>query len=162
MGTIITAATIMAMYLNSTGNINSQYCYNADVENGQVKTMYVYDKVGNSLSGKLEYRYEYDNLGRVTAKDTYRRNAQTGRMTPESRLTYTYSADGYTLERSLWNGKTGAFDRATSRTEYRKETTGVMSVTVYDLAEDGTPAAIADNMLVMMPQDDGLMAEKTE
>lgn len=162
MGTIITAATIMAIYLNSTGNINSQYCYNADVENGQVKTMYVYDKVGNSLSGKLEYRYEYDAEGRVTAKDTYRRNAQTGRMTPESRLTYTYSADGYTLERSLWNGKTGAFDRATSRTEYRKETTGVMSVTVYDLAEDGTPAAIADNMLVMMPQDDGLMAEKTE
>ena len=42
------------------------------------------------------------------------------------------------------------------------ETAGVMSVTVYDLAEDGTPAAIADNMLVMMPQDDGLMAEKTE
>ena len=162
MGTIITAATIMAMYLNSTGNINSQYCYNADVENGQVKTMYVYDKVGNSLSGKLEYRYEYDNLGRVTSKDIYRRNAQTGRMTPESRLTYTYSADGYTLERSLWNGKTGAFDRATSRTEYRKETTGVMSVTVYDLAEDGTAASVADNMLVMMPQDAGLMAEKTK
>lgn len=162
MGTIITAATIMAMYLNSTGNLNSQYCYNADVENGQVKTMYVYDKVGNSLSGKLEYRYEYDAEGRVTAKEALRRNASTGRMTPESRLTYTYSADGYTLERSLWNGKTGAFDRATSRTEYRKETTGVMSVTVYDLAEDGTPAAIADNMLVMMPQDDGLMAEKTE
>ena len=162
MGTIITAATIMAMYLNSTGNLNSQYCYNADVENGQVKTMYVYDKVGNSLSGKLEYRYEYDNLGRVTSKDIYRRNAQTGRMTPESRLTYTYSADGYTLERSLWNGKTGAFDRATSRTEYRKETTGVMSVTVYDLAEDGTAASVADNMLVMMPQDAGLMAEKTK
>ena len=162
MGTIITAATIMAMYLNSTGNLNSQYYYNADVENGQVKTMYVYDKVGNSLSGKLEYRYEYDAEGRVTAKETLRRNASTGRMTPESRLTYTYSADGYTLERSLWNGKTKAYDRATERTEYRMETTGVMSVTVYDLAEDGTPAAIADNMLVMMPQDAGLMAEKTE
>ena len=162
MGTIITAATIMAIYLNSTGNINSQYCYNADVENGRVKTMYVYDKVGNGLSGKLEYRYEYDNLGRVTSKDTYRRNALTGRMAPESRLTYTYSADGYAMEHSLWNGKTGAFDRATSRTEYRHETTGVMSVTVYDLAEDGTAAAITDNMLVMMPQDAGLMAEKTK
>ena len=162
MGTIITAATIMAMYLSSTGNINSQYCYNADIENGQVKTMYVYDKVGKSLSGKLEYRYEYDAEGRVTSKDTYRRNALTGRMTPESRLSYTYSADGYTLERILWNGKTGAFDRATSRTEYRHETTGVMSVTVYDLAEDGTAASVADNMLVMMPQDAGLMAEKTK
>lgn len=158
MGTIITAATIMAMYLNSTGNLNSQYCYNADVENGQVKTMYVYDKVGNSLSGKLEYRYEYDAEGRVTAKETLRRNASTGRMTPESRLTYTYSADGYTLERSLWNASSMAFDRADSRTEYRMETTGVMSVTAYELAEDGTPAAVTDNMLVMMPQDAGLMA----
>lgn len=158
MGTIITAATIMAMYLNSTGNLNSQYCYNADVENGQVKTMYVYDKVGNSLSGKLEYRYEYDAEGRVTAKVTLRRNASTGRMTPESRLTYTYSADGYTLERSLWNASSMAFDRADSRTEYRMETTGVMSVTAYELAEDGTPATVTDNMLVMMPQDAGLMA----
>lgn len=162
MGTIITAATIMAMYLNSTGNLNSQYCYNADVENGQVKTMYVYDKVGNSLSGKLEYRYEYDAEGRVTAKETLRRNASTDRMTPESRLTYTYSADGYTLERSLWNGKTKTYDRATERTEYRMETAGVMSVTAYELAEDGTPAAVTDNMLVMMPQDAGLMAEKTK
>ena len=68
MGTIITAATIMAMYLNSTGNVNSQYYYNADIENGQVKTMYVYDKQGESLSGKLEYRYTYDNQGRVTSK----------------------------------------------------------------------------------------------
>ena len=158
MGTIITAATIMAMYLNSTGNLNSQYCYNADVENGQVKTMYVYDKVGNSLSGKLEYRYEYDAEGRVTAKETLRRNASTGRMTPESRLTYTYSADGYTLERSLWNASSMAFDRADSRTEYRMEATGVMSVTAYELADDGTPAAVTDNMLVMMPQDAGLMA----
>ena len=162
MGTIITAATIMAMYLNSTGNLNSQYCYNADVENGQVKTMYVYDKVGNSLSGKLEYRYEYDAEGRVTAKETLRRNASTSRMTPESRLTYTYSADGYTLERSLWNGKTKTYDRATERTEYRMETAGVMSVTAYELAEDGTPATVTDNMLVMMPQDAGLMAEKTK
>lgn len=160
MGTIITAATIMAMYINSTGNINSQYCYNADVENGQVKTMYVYDKVGESLSGKLEYRYEYDNQGRVTVKETYRRNARTGRMTPESRLTYTYTADGYTLERSLWNGTTKAFDRADSRTEYRKEASGVMSVTAYDIADDGSTTAVTDNILVIMTKDEGLMAGK--
>lgn len=159
MGTIITAATIMAMYLNSTGNLNSQYCYNADIENGQVKTMYVYDKVGKSLSGNLEYRYEYDAEGRVTAKETLRRNASTGRMTPESRLTYTYSADGYTLEHSLWNGKTKAFDRATSRTEYRMETTGVMSVTAYSLDKDGSTNSVTDNFLIIMTKDEGLMAD---
>lgn len=159
MGTIITAATIMAMYLNSTGNINSQYCYNADVENGQVKTMYVYDKVGKSLSGKLEYRYEYDSYGRITAKETYRRNARTGLMTPESRLTYTYNADGYTLERSLWNSAAKAFDRADSRTEYRRETSGVMSVTEYAIAGDGSATAVTGNILVIMTKNDGLMAD---
>lgn len=41
MSTIITTATVMAMYLNAAGSINSQYTYNADIENNQVKTMYV-------------------------------------------------------------------------------------------------------------------------
>lgn len=159
MGTIITAATIMAMYLNSTGNVNSQYYYNADIENGQVKTMYVYDKQGESLSGKLEYRYTYDNQGRVTSKEVVRRDARTGRMTPESLYTYTYTTDGYTMERNLWNASTHAFDRADGRTEYRRETESVMSVTNYEVAEDGTVTAITDNMLVMLPANEGLMAE---
>ncbi len=160
MGTIITAATIMAMYLNSTGNVNSQYYYNADIENGQVKKMYVYDKQGESLSGKLEYRYTYDNQGRITSKEVVRRDARTGRMTPESLYTYTYTTDGYTMERNLWNASTHAFDRADGRTEYRRETESVMSVTNYEVAEDGTVTAITDNMLVMLPANEGLMAEK--
>lgn len=159
MGTIITAATIMAMYINSSSNLNSQYCYNAEMENGRIKTMYVYDKVGESLSGKLEYRYEYDNQGRVTVKETYRRNARTCRMTPESRLTFTYTADGYTLERSLWNGMTKTFDRADSRTDYRKETSGIMSVTAYSLDKDGSTNSVTDNFLIIMTKDEGLMAD---
>lgn len=160
MGTIITAATIMAMYLNSTGNVNSPYYYNADIENGQVKTMYVYDKQGESLSGKLEYRYTYDDRGRVTSKEISRRDARTGRMTPESMYTYTYEADGYTMERNLWNASTGAFDRADGRTEYRHETAGVISVTNYEVAEDGSVTSVIDNMLVMLPAEGGLMAGK--
>lgn len=160
MGTFITAATIMAIYLNSAGNLDSRYCYNADVENGRVMTMYVYDKQGLALSGKMEHRYEYDAQGRVTAKETFRRDAVTGRMKPHSRLDYTYTADGYTVERSLWNSGTGAFDRADSRTEYRTAANGVMSVTVYDLAADGSVSDVVDNMLALVPADKGLMAGK--
>ena len=69
MGTIITTATIMAFYLNSASNIESPYYYNADIDNGQVKTMYVFDRQGESLIGKAEYRYEYDAEGRVTVKE---------------------------------------------------------------------------------------------
>ena len=68
MSTIITTATIMAMYLNAAGSANSQYAYNADIENGQVSTMYVMNKSGKSLSGKLKYSYTYDAAGRLTAK----------------------------------------------------------------------------------------------
>ena len=57
MSTIITAATIMALYLNTTGDANSKYYYNADIENGTVKTMQVLANGGDCLEGKVEYRF---------------------------------------------------------------------------------------------------------
>lgn len=39
MGTIITAATIMAFYLNSAGNVESPYYYNADTGTGLASTV---------------------------------------------------------------------------------------------------------------------------
>ena len=158
MGTFITAATIMAIYLNSAGNLDSRYCYNADVENGRVMTMYVYDKQGLALSGKMEHRYEYDAQGRVTAKETYRRDAVTGRMKPHSRLDYTYTADGYTVERSLWNSRRNGYDSADSRTEYRMETEGVVSVSTYETADGGTEMKLVDNLLAIVPAEGGLLA----
>ena len=43
METIITAATVLSMFMNLSNDVNSPYYYNADVENGQVKTLYVYN-----------------------------------------------------------------------------------------------------------------------
>ena len=145
MGTFITAATIMAIYLNSAGNLDSRYCYNADVENGRVMTMYVYDKQGLALSGKMEHRYEYDAQGRVTAKETYRRDAVTGRMKPHSRLDYTYTADGYTVERSLWNSGTGAFDRAAEilRAD-KKKYCDLVGKMIASSAEDGDKVRVSE------------------
>lgn len=80
MSTIITTATIMAMYLNAAGSASSQYAYNADIENGQVSTMYVMNKSGNSLSRKLKYTYTYDAAGRLTAKTASRYNSLTASM----------------------------------------------------------------------------------
>ena len=115
MGTIITTATIMAFYLNSASNIESPYYYNADIDNGQVKTMYVFDRQGESLIGKAEYRYEYDAEGRVTVKEVYSRSAATGRMMPRSRYEYTYTDDGYSLAHRMWNPDKQAFGKADSR-----------------------------------------------
>lgn len=153
MGTIITAATIMALYLNSAGNMESPYYYNADIDNGQIRTIYVYDKHGESLVGKTECRYEYDTCGRVTAKEVYSRSAATGLMTPRSRYEYTYTDDGYSLVHRKWNAGKQAFDKADSRTDYRMAAEGVMAVTNYELQEDGSAMAPVSDILAIVPCD---------
>lgn len=160
METIITAATIMTMYLNSLGNVNSQYCYNADIENGQVKTMYVMTKNGESLNSKLEYRFAYDNMGRLTGKEASRYNPVTGHHEPEYRIDYTYTACGYSMERSKWNSSKKCFDRPDCRTDYRKELDSVVSVTNYKWNENKNEMLITDNLLIMTQADDFLLAEK--
>ena len=43
MDAIITAATVMAMYFNSLGSESSRYLYNADIQDGKVASINVYD-----------------------------------------------------------------------------------------------------------------------
>ena len=47
MDAIITAATVMAMYFNSLGSENSRYLYNADIQDGKVASINVYDNSEN-------------------------------------------------------------------------------------------------------------------
>ncbi|MDO4160804.1 MAG: DUF3836 domain-containing protein [Prevotellaceae bacterium] len=157
METIITAATIMAMYLNSASNVNSPYCYNADIENGQVKTMYVYNVDGNSLSARLEYQYIYDDFGRLTSKTALKTDSFTGKKSPSYRLEYCYMADGYSVEHCKWNEKTESFDQANSRTEYRHVMDNVISVMNFEWDETKKDMLLVDNMLVMS-SDNILMA----
>lgn len=158
MGTIITTATIMAFYLNSASNIESPYYYNADIDNGQVKTMYVYDRQGESLIGKAEYRYEYDAEGRVTVKEVYSRNAATGLMMPRSRYEYTYTADGYSLTHCSWNARRQAFGKADSRADYRMAAEGVMAVTNYEMPNGSSVMTPVSDFLAIMPVDNLLHA----
>lgn len=160
METIITAATIMAMYLNSTGDTNSQYYYNADIEDGKVKTMYVLEDSHDRLSRKLEYRFSYDDNGRLTAKEALGFNAATGKYEPKYRLDYTYTADGYAMERSKWNRHRLAYDTADIRSEYRKEFDSAMSVMTYKLDMTQNDMTLVDNMLIMARYDKYLLAQE--
>lgn len=60
MDAIITAATVLASYLNvATSNTNG-YIYNAVYEDNQVAKVEVFNQDGKSLSRKLQYHYSYD------------------------------------------------------------------------------------------------------
>ena len=162
MEAIITAATVMAMYLNATTNPGSQNFYNADVEGGQVKTMYVFDNGECGLSKKAEYRYTYDRMGRVSTKTVMQRDAATGRMKPKARLTFRYTAGGYDVEHSAWNSLTQCFEAPDSRTDYRMEGSYAMSVTNYRLNGGNGEMLMTDNFIVMQPYNDMLLAEENK
>ena len=55
MNTIITVTTIMSMYMNLTTDVeNNNYSYNAQIENGRINAIEVYDNKGEYLSAKLK------------------------------------------------------------------------------------------------------------
>ena len=82
MDAIITAATVMAMYLNSLGTENSRYLYNAEMQNGKVASINVYDNSEKYLSQKLQYRFLYDSDNRLVSKEALRWNAEAQQWQP--------------------------------------------------------------------------------
>ncbi|MDY4732196.1 MAG: DUF3836 domain-containing protein [Prevotella sp.] len=158
MSTIITAATIMALYLNTTGDANSKYYYNADIENGTVKTMQVLANGGDCLEGKVEYRFTYDASGKLATKEVCRYNMLTGKYEPKQRYDYQYTSDGFNVERHLWNADRACFDRADSRTEYRRESRGTVSVTNYEARNFNGDMTKVNNVLLMQPMEQVVMS----
>ena len=76
MNTIITICTVLSMYMTSLENVNSEYFYNADIVNGIVTTMYVYDSSDTGLTPKFSYDFKYDAEGRLIEKTVNRESHQ--------------------------------------------------------------------------------------
>ena len=77
MDIIITVFTVLSMYLNLSSNPNSDYCYNADIENGVVNALYVFDNKSDYLTPTYAYQFTYDEAGRLSEKATYNWNKET-------------------------------------------------------------------------------------
>ena len=78
MNTIITVSTIMSMYMNLvTDGTNTNYCYNAEIDNGRVMAMTVYNNHGESLEAKVKHEYLYDSEDRLVRKETLKWNSLT-------------------------------------------------------------------------------------
>ena len=100
MEAIITAATVLALYLNvATSNTNG-YIYNAVYEDNQVAKIEVFSQDGKSLSRKLQYHYSYDAQGRLASKEPLRWNALAAECQPSQLFVYEYTGNGYTLSLS--------------------------------------------------------------
>ena len=66
MESIITIATVLTIYFNAANDVNAPYLYNADMENGVINKVEVYEKkADNQMAAKMEYRYAYDEQGHL-------------------------------------------------------------------------------------------------
>ena len=158
METIITAATILSMYLSTATNENAMYCYNANIDNGRVNTMYVYNRDGNYLTAKLAYNYEYDDQDRLVKKEVLRWNERRNEWVKDHCLELTYDIEGYEVSKRNWNRKDQAYELAKEKAVYHYEFSQVMSVNYLRRHTTEKGFESVDRMLVMNPAEDILLA----
>ena len=148
MESIITIATVLTMYFNAANDVNSQYLYNSDLEDGVIHKIEVYEqKADGQMCAKMEYRYSYDEQGRLT----------------DFRHTYKYYKNGYNMETSKWDTTLNAYDVPAEVTLYREIAPSVTSVRTFRMNEAKNDMYLTNKMLCMEPLElisDRLMAIK--
>ena len=131
MQTIITAATILSMYLSAAENSNSSYYYNADMENG-----------------------------RLVKKEVMRWNSVSREWENDYSLNLIYTEDGYELSRSVWDKRTQAYLPTMEKAIYQYVTDQVVAVNYLRRHDTQEQFEWVDSMLVMNPTEGLLLATR--
>ena len=161
MESIITIATVLTMYFNAANDINAPYLYNADMENGIINKVEVYEKKSNyQLAAKMEYRYSYDEQGRLTEREVMRWDAKTQQWVNDFRHVYKYYKNGYNVETSYYDVNAAAYDLPMEVTLYRTVSPSVTSVRIYKMNANKDDMYLKNKMLVMDPVAEHLLAFK--
>ena len=159
MQTIITILTVLSMYTTSIQNVNSEYFYNADIENGIVTNLYVYQQGDNGLAPKAMNHYEYDEQGRLTEKVVSRWDIWTKEYQPAYRLQMIYDNDGYELAYSTWNTKEKTWNLSSEKTIYQFEDGQLLSTNSLQRNNQGEYQSV-EHTIIMNPYEDQLLAGK--
>ncbi len=156
MDTIITVFTVLSMYLNMSSNVNNEHCYNAEIENGVVNTIYVYNKTSEYLTPAYSYHFAYDAQGRLTEKEAYKWNHETKSYKPYYKLQFDYTDAGYELSRCCWSTNAQCWEDTDEKMIYHLDNNQLQSVTYVH----GTPSAeknTVSHLFVQSPYEDYLL-----
>ena len=161
MEAIITAATVLTMYFNAINSNEPNYLYNADMEDGVVNKIEVYEQnAEHPMAQKIEYRYEYDELGRLANKEMLSWDEAKKEWRKSSRLSYKYYKNGYNVAVSLWNAEKQSYDIPTEVTLYRSQAPNLTTVKTYKMNDTRDNMYLSSRMVVMEPLDANLLAVK--
>ena len=161
MEAIITAATVLTMDFNAVNSDNANYMYNGEVEDGVINKIEVYaENDHHQMTQKMEYRYVYDEQGRLQDKEMMTWDEATKQWTKSSRLTYKYFKHGYNVEMSYWNAEKQQYDLPTEVTLYRSTAPNLTTVKTYKMNKTQDNMFLTSSMVVMEPLDSRLIAQK--
>ena len=139
MKAIITAVMVLTMCLTT---VNS---YAAD---------------NQSDTQKVEYRYEYDEQGRLANKEMLSWDEAKKDWQKSSRLSYKYYKNGYNVEVSQWNADKQAYDLPSEVTLYRSQAPNLTTVKTYKMNETHDNMYLTSRTVVMEPLNTYLLASK--
>lgn len=139
MKAIITAVMVLTMCLTT---VNS---YAADNQNE---------------TQKVEYRYEYDEQGRLANKEMLSWDEAKKDWQKSSRLSYKYYKNGYNVEVSQWNADKQGSDLPSEVTLYRSQAPNLTTVKTYKMNEAHDNMYLTSRTVVMEPLDANLLAVK--
>ena len=139
MKAIITAAMVITMCLST---VNSHAADN------------------QSDTQKVEYRYEYDEQGRLANKEMLSWDEAKKDWQKSSRLTYKYFKNGYNEEVSQWNADKQAYDLPSEVTLYRSQAPNLTTVKTYKMNKTHDNMYLTSRTVVMEPLDTDLLAIK--
>ena len=154
MESIITIATVLTMYFNAANDVNSRFLYNSDLEDGVIHKIEVYEqKADNQMCAKMEYRYEYDDQGRLTSREVMRWDSNKQDWVKDFRHTYKYYKNGYNMETCKWDASRQTYDLPEEVTLYREVAPNVTSVKNYRLNAAKNDVTLTNSLLCMEPLD---------
>ena len=130
MKAIITAVMVLTMCLTT---VNS---YAADNQNE---------------TQKVEYRYEYDEQGRLANKEMLSWDEAKKDWQKSSRLSYKYYKNGYNVEVSQWNADKQAYDLPSEVTLYRSQAPNLTTVKTYKMNKTHDNMYLTSRTVVMEP-----------
>ena len=161
MNAIITAPTIMSMFMNLTTDVeNNKFCYNAEMEDNRISAIEVYKNNDNVLSAHIKRIYTYDELDRLLMRETLKWNKRKQTWEKHSCLCYSYSVEGYTVEKRFWDESGNDYAEAKEYSHYTIIMNHVVAVNDYKKDNQTGDYILAQNTLVIMPDTNKLMTMK--
>ena len=139
MESIITAATVLAMYFTAINVNDVNNVYSSDKECSQ------------RMVQKIEYCYEYDEQGRLANKEMLCWDEAKKEWTKSSRLTYKYYEHGYNVEVNQWNSEKQVYDLPSEVILFRSQAPNLTRVKTYKMNEKKDNMYLTSSMLLMEP-----------